>query len=170
MKIIQVFRLFLIIAVAFSTFQGCEESPTQPQIGPGNVLKATIEGAAYEFNIEESLSEYDVSLLFGEFSGSTDAPPVQSITVSFNADIDKGPFPKVLTGGDVTLVVVTSDDVGVQRSYLCPVLDHDCRITITASNGEIVDGTFSGTLENSQDENDRIAVTNGEFSVKLTRN
>lgn len=171
MKTAQVFSLFLIIAFSFVGFTGCEESPIEPQVGNGNTLKASIDGASYTFDINTGISEYDEVLLFGKFGGSTNVPPVQSITVSFNADLDNGSFPRTLTGGDVLISVVTNDEGGgTPNSYQCPVLTGDCRIVLTATDGTIVDGTFSGTLENTKDENDKIVVSNGEFSVKLTRN
>lgn len=171
MKTVQIFGLFLIIACSVSGLMGCEESPIEPQVGSGTLLKATIDGTPYTFDILTNISEYDQVLLFGKFGGSTNTPPVQSVTVSFNSDLDQGSFPRTLTGGDVTISVVTSDiGGGTPNSYQCPVLTGDCKIVLTASNGTIVDGTFSGTLENTQDENDKITVTNGEFSVKLTRN
>lgn len=170
MKTMRIFGLFLIIAFSFLGFAGCEETPTEPQVGPGNVLKATVGGTAYTFDINTSISEYDEVLLFGKFGGSTNTPPVQSISVSFNYDIDNGSFPRTLTGGDATISVVTNDEGGgTPNSYQTPVLTGDYRIVLTASDGTTVDGTFYGTLENTQDENDKLVVTNGEFSVKLSR-
>ncbi|MGE3801097.1 MAG: hypothetical protein AB7H80_08770 [Candidatus Kapaibacterium sp.] len=161
------FQRWGIVALLVSfVITGCEETPVQPNVGNGKELKGTIDGQAITFDIETSLSEYDTSILFGRFGGSTSALPVQSITITFNFDIDKGSFPTTLTGADITITLVVEGDGGTDIDYNCT---SDCSITLIESDGEIVDGTFQGTLVNSKDSSDTITITNGSFSVRLAR-
>ncbi len=157
-----------IVAFALATLTGCEETPTEPNVGNGKELKATIDGEAITFDIETSLSEYNETILNGRFSGSTSSAPVQSITISFSGfDIDNGTYPTTLTGADVFITLVVEGDGGMDKEYNC--VGNNCTITLVASDGEIVDGTFQGVLTNPDDSSDTITITNGTFSVRLTR-
>lgn len=153
----------------FMTTIGCEESPVDPQVGNGTTLTATINGQSVTFDVTTAISEYDPSLNYGQFGGSTTASPIQSILVTFSGfDIDNGTYPTTLQVPDITISLVVETDGGSDAEYRCSN-GGDCRVTLTASNGEVVDGTFQGTLTNQDDENDKITVTNGVFSVKLDR-
>ena len=164
-----VLRNGAIVALLVLAIVGCEEVPTQPTVGSGNELKATIDGEAITFDIESSQSEYDALILSGRFQGTTSSEPLQSIVLTFSQfDIDNGTFPTTLSGADITMTVALSD-AGDNKVYQCAVGSTDCSITLTGSNGEIVDGTFQGILTNTSDTNDKLTITNGQFSVKLTR-
>ena len=165
-----VFVKGVIAALLIIVVIGCEETPVQPVVGSGNELKATIDGQEFTFDIEASQSEYDTLLLSGRVQGTTSSEPLQSIVITFgHFDIDNRTFPVTRTGGDVTMTVAFSD-AGGNKVYQCAVGSTDCSVTLTASNGEIVDGTFQGILTNTtntNDANDKITITKGRFSVRL---
>jgi hypothetical protein len=157
--------------VAVLILASCEESPIQPQVGSGEELTATIDGVPVEFTLVEGESTYDTASLFGLVSGSTDAMPVRTILLRFSqVDIDDTEFPVPLDGPAVNITLTVSSGGG-DKSYQCPATMSDCRITLTASNGTIVDGTFEGTVvEVGADPADSIRITDGEFSARVTRN
>ena len=49
----------------------------------------------------------------------------------------------------------------------CATLQQNCTFTLTASDGKIIDGTFSAVLTDDRDTNSKINVTGGTFSAKL---
>ncbi len=167
MKGTSVAPLFVLLVAGFLLFQGCEENPVNPSVGSGTLLKATIEGQPYTFDINTDDTEYNEVVFAGTVSGSTDTPPVQSIKVTFNYDIDNGTFPRTLSVPDI-LITVVFDNGGGAAVYQS-ISGGDSRVTLSASNGTIVDGTFSGTLTNTQNANDKITLTSGEFSARLPR-
>lgn len=161
---------WIVVALLTLTAFGCEELPNEPNVGTGKVLEAAINGVDVTFDLEEDATEYDAATLFGRFGGST-PDAVTTLSLSFaRFNIDEGPFPTVISGGDITMTLVDSSAAG-KKTYVRPLNANalQCSITITGSDGEIVDGTFFGTLESTDDPNDVVVVMEGKFSAKLNR-
>ena len=161
---------WIAVALLAMWVVGCVEEPTGPNVGSGNLLEAAINGVDRTFELSGDVSEYEVATLFGRFGGST-ADGVTSLSITFSQfNIDEGPFPTVLSGGDITMTLVDSSAAG-KKTYVRPITANalQCSVTITGSDGEIVDGTFFGTLESTDDPNDVIVVMEGKFSAKLNR-
>ncbi len=162
----------LLLILPMFLLGACTESPISPILGNGNTLSVQVDGVAVAFDIESSLSTYDTENLFGTIAGATLTLPVKSMTLSFRGvDLDNDTFPKKLTGSEVNIVLVTSDAQGDDLTYITPasLAQNNSTITITASDGETVDGEFSGTLVETDDPNDTIVLSGGVFSAKLTR-
>lgn len=170
MKCVSVASLAIILLAGGVLFQGCDENPIDtPDVGSGTLLKATIEGQSYTFSINTDDTGYDEVVFVGTVSGSTDELPVQSIKITFNYDIDGSTFPVTLNPPDAVITVGYDDGSGTTKAYQS-IAGNDARVILTASNSQIVDGTFSGTLENTKDATDKITVSGGEFSARLPRN
>ena len=155
-----------------AAFTACKETPLEPTLGSGDELSAIIDGQSVTFDYEESESSYDEEFLTGTVVGATNSIPVKSIRISFlDVDLDNGEFPRTLTGANALIVLVTSSDTGEDLEYRSPsdISQRNTTITITATDGTIVDGTFSGTLVESDDPTDVISVTGGSFSARLPR-
>lgn len=166
------YATFLVLILPVFLLGACTESPISPILGNGSTLNVLVDGVAVQFDIESSLSTYDTGNLFGTIAGATLTLPVKSMTLSFRGvDLDKDAFPKVLSGSEVNIVLVTSDSQGDDLTYITPasLSQNNSRITITASDGTTVDGEFSGTLVEADDPNDKIILSGGTFSAKLTR-
>ena len=150
----------------------CTEEPLAPTLGNGATLQATIDGVTITFDIEPILSTYSASTLDGVVSGASGTIPVKSIRISFRGvDLDTDKFPRTLTGVEVGLILISENDQGDELKYLTPadVGQNNSTVTISATDGTIVDGTFSGTLVEEDDPNDKVVITNGSFSARLTR-
>lgn len=161
---------WIVVVLLAMGAAGCVEQPTEPNVGSGNLLEAAINGVDRTFELSGEVSEYEVATLVGRFGGST-ADGATSLIISFSQfNIDEGPFPTVLFGGDITMTLVDSSAAG-KKTYVRPITANalQCSVTITGSDGEIVDGTFFGTLESTDDPNDVIVVMEGTFSAKLNR-
>ena len=161
--------LWLLLAVGFAA---CTETPLEPTLGSGDELSAIVDGQSVTFDFEASLSTYDAANLNGDIVGATSTIPIKSIRVSFRGvDLDNDTFPQTLTGAKASIVLVTTGDGGEDLEYRTPsdISQSNTTITITATDGTIVDGTFSGTLVESDDPTDLISVTAGSFSARLER-
>ena len=162
----------LLLLAPLLLLASCTETPLAPDLGDGSTLTALIDGIAYQFDIESSATNYNVGTLDGRVSGSSTTLPVTSIIISFRGvDLDNDTFPRTLSGNEVGMTVVTGNDQGDSFSYNNPPLSSqsNATITITATDGTTVDGTFSGTLVEEDDPNDKIVVSGGVFSAKLSR-
>ena len=161
--------LLLTLVVALPA---CKETPLEPDLGPGDELSAMIDGTPITFDFEGTLSNYAESTLDGVIVGATSTIPVKSIRVIFRGvDLDNDTFPRTLTGASASIVLVTTGGSGEDLEYRTPsdISLSNTTITIAATDGTIVDGTFSGTLVEIDDPSDMISVTNGAFSARLER-
>lgn len=149
---------------------GCTEEVTGPGIGSGTELVATVNGQRLEMNIntDPSTTYYDSTLKQGYFSGTLVGTPSKTILLGFNSDIDKGTFPRTI-GKESINIIYTEGSGTTALTYDCPNPAASCQIIVTNSNGQIVDGTFSATLTERTDPSKTVTITNGKFSVKLTR-
>lgn len=162
----------LLPALLLFTLAACTETPLEPTLGDGSSLSAIVDGVSITFDLDETSSSYDEAFAFGRVAGATSTIPVRSILVTFRGvDLDNDEFPKTLTGAEASIVLISTDGAGEELEYRTPsnIAQSNTTITITATNGTIVDGTFSGTLVESDDPNDRVSVTGGSFSARLER-
>ncbi len=161
------YHLALVPLVTALLLSACTEDTTGPDVGTGNELKATINGQTVVWDVSSLASTYDVGskqVLFGEtLTGS----PSKTVLLRFNYDIDKGPFPHTVSGNAINIVYTESGSSVL--TYDCLGNDDHCSITITRSNGEIVDGTFNAMLSERSDSTKKVTITNGSFSIKLNR-
>ena len=161
--------LWLLLAVGFAA---CTETPLEPTLGSGDELSAIVDGQSVTFDFEASESHYDAEFLEGTIVGATSTIPIKSIRIIFRGvDLDNDAFPRTLTGAGALIVLVTTGENGEDLEYRTPsdISQSNTTITITATDGTIVDGTFSGTLVESDDPTDIVSVTAGSFSARLER-
>jgi len=140
----------------------------QPQLGSGDLLEATIEGEAYSFELNPDVTDYETQYVYGTIGGSTNTLSVKSITVTFSYDIDNDPLPVTLDHPKGGITLVLTNESGEDVSYQT-VSVGNVNVHLSATDGEIIDGTFNGTLENTRDPNDKVTITNGQFSARLNR-
>ena len=147
----------------------CNEDPTGPGVGPGNVLEARVNGTTIDVGTDiANFNTYTIASKDVNFGGTLVGTPTKTITVRFTYDIDKGPFPKTLGGDSLSIIYVETSASGT-LNYDCPTTGGSCTLTVTGSNGTVVDGTFSATLAERNDPTKTVSVTNGKFSARLTR-
>jgi len=149
----------------------CTETTTGPQIGPGNILEATVNGTKLTFDVATdaaNFNTYTIATNEARFAGPLVSAPATTLTLRASYDLDKGPFPKTLTGSDVSIIFI---EINVDGTFIynCPIGTQSCTITLTGSNGETVDGTFSAQLSESLGTPRTVKIENGKFSVKLKR-
>lgn len=149
----------------------CTENATGPQVGPGNILEATVNGTKLTFDVATdaaNFNTYTIASNESRFAGPLVGTPGTTMTLRASYDLDKGTFPVTLTGSDVSIIFI---EINVDGTFIynCPIGTESCTITLTASNGETVDGTFSAMLSDSQGRPKTARIENGKFSVKLKR-
>jgi hypothetical protein len=161
--------LFALLALGALALSSCAEDTTGPSVGSGTTLDATIRGAKVSFDPSASISPpaYDASNTRATFNATVTGDTIRSLNIAFTYDIDNGTFPHTLTDPDVT-IVYTEKVNGVSTLYNCALGGQECTITLSRSNREIVDGTFSSNLTTIDDPNKKVAIS-GSFSVKLAR-
>ena len=157
----------LLSLLCFSLlFVACEEMPVGPSVGSGTELIATVDGVALNFDIEAGQTTYNETQLFGTIAGATLALPVVAINLTFSGvDLDNDTFPRTLTGTEVSITVATENEQGDPVAFDSRNPGGSGIITISATDGTIVDGTFSGILF---EDGDSIVVGNGQFSARLS--
>ena len=155
-----------IVALGLSS---CEPTPTGPGTGLGNgtTLVATVSGVTYAFDLDPNVVGYDEANQQVRFGGVvSNSGLIRTINASFFSDISSGTYPRTVTGDDVFVVYIENAS-GQNEIYDCSTSPDRCSITITGSNGQIVDGTFSAHLTNKSDASKTIVITGGRFSVKV---
>lgn len=165
-------RSFLTILVLPLLLAACKEEPLAPDLGNGTTLRATVDGVVLTFDIEPGLTTYSASTLDGVVRGASNTVPVRSISISFRGvDLDTDKFPRTLIGVEVGIVLISEDAQGDDLKYVTPadIGQNNSTVTISATDGTIVDGTFSGTLVEEDDPSDKVVITNGVFSARMTR-
>jgi hypothetical protein len=149
----------------------CADAVTGPGVGSGNLLEATVNGTSTTFDVVSDISGFNTYTAISNearFAGPVVGNTSRSITLRATYDLDKGPFPKTLSDDDVSIIYIESSGTSA-LTYNCPIGGHSCSITLTASDGETVDGTFHATLSESNDSTKKVTIENGKFSVKLKR-
>jgi hypothetical protein len=167
-------RLLMVPLVAslVMLISSCKDNTTGPiQVGPGNILEATVDGRKLTFDVASdaaNFNTYSVSSNETRFAGGLIGTPGTTMTLRASYDLDKGPFPKTLTGTDVSVIFI---EITVDGTFIynCPLGTNSCSITLTGSDGETVDGTVSADLSESTGQNTTAKITDGKFSVKLRR-
>jgi hypothetical protein len=157
--------LFLSLIVVAAALSSCENTPTGPGTGGSNVLEATIDGTRYTFTLENIYYDSTIhySFVYGEVGSGAG---MRTLTVTFTSDITTGSFPRTLQMDDVNIIYVDHSS-GTEQTYDCRATTSTCTMTLTASDGSVVDGTFSGRLAQRGDAAKLVTVTNGEFSVEV---
>jgi hypothetical protein len=165
------FLLAVLAASFLLPLNSCTEAPTGPGVGPGNILEATVNGTKLTIDVGSDIANFNTYTVASHevnFGGTVVGTPSKTITARFTYDIDKGPFPKTLGGDSISIIYIETSTSGVM-TYDCPTTGGSCSITVTGSNGEIVDGTFTATLAESTDPTKTVTITNGKFSARLKR-
>jgi hypothetical protein len=169
MATVRRFLSIALLALPLLLLQSCDENITGPGPGSGNLFEATIDGEKLTIPlavIGNAVPRYDTVAQQVSFGGTAFGPPNKTVTVFFTFDIDTASVPG--SGTQVNIVyIVTSGST--DEIYRCDLVNNNCTVTVTARNGDIIDGTFQGTLVNSSDSTKKITITNGRFSVKVTR-
>ncbi len=159
------YRFALVPLAAALLLSACTEDTTGPDVGSGNELEATVNGQNLVLNLTPGASTYDSRTKQVFITGTLVGTPSKTVLLRFNYDIEQGPFPGTISGSSVNIVYTEGESL----MYDCPLPDNTCTITVTRSNGEIVDGTFSAMLMERTDTTKKVTITNGQFSVDLTR-
>lgn len=148
---------------------GCEDSSVTPNgADASDMLKATVNGTDYQFDITSSFSEYDQATGHGEFGGTILGSPLRTLLASFQLDLDTAKLPLTLVDPSISLTYTVLAP-GDTSFYDCGILTRNCRMTITSWSGDRVGGTFSATLVDMQDTTKKATITNGQFSALLKR-
>lgn len=159
---LQVLTLSLL-AVAFSA---CDNNSVGPNVGPGNEMAAKINGTEVNFTVEPIFAAYDATTKYGTFAGTTSGTPSRTLTIGFTYDIDAGTFPKTFKDPDISITYVEFSPTD-STTAICEALQGNCTLTLTRSDGDVVDGTFSATLTDSKDAGSTVTIAGGTFSAKL---
>jgi hypothetical protein len=163
--------LLVPLAASLLVLFSCTDNATGPGVGSGNLLEASVNGTKLTFDVASDIigfNTYTAATNEARFAGSAVGATSKSLTLRATYDLDKGPFPKTLTGDDVSIIFIEPESTGTV-TYNCLLGSSNCSITLTASNGVTVDGTFNATLSASSDTTQKVTITNGTFSVKLKR-
>jgi hypothetical protein len=153
----------LALLVLATLLASCDNAPTGPGTGSGNLLTATINGTSYTFTLAEV--RYDSTIHYAYVLGTASGAATKSITITFVSDITTGSFPRTLSGDAINIIYI--DDSGARELvYDCSAHRDQCTMTLTSSDGRTADGTFSGTLTERTDASS-VTVTGGRFSVTL---
>lgn len=153
--------LFLLLISA------CDDNSTGPGVGSGNELVAKINGTEVTFTLQSAVASYDPSTKLGRFGGTTTGTPTRTMTLSFTHDIDNGSFPITLKDPEISITYIEISGTDTTTTICDPLKGH-CTLTLTASNGSIVDGTFSATpLTDTKNPAKTFEVKGGTFSARL---
>jgi hypothetical protein len=166
MSIVRRFVSLALVALPLLLLQACEENPVTSTDGSGTLLQATVDGV--QLTIPITLATYDTTINRVTFGGSVSSAPTKTVTVFFSFDIDKGTYPSTLDGTNANLNYVESTSSSTDV-YDCDATAANCSVTVKSHNGDIVDGTFEGDLVKTDDASKKITISDGKFSVKLTR-
>lgn len=159
--------LLIIAALATVALSSCDTNPTGPSTGTGNLLRATIDGTSYTFTLDPNQTWYDSLATYAYVFGRTASGAAEkTLTITFVADIVTGSFPRTLAQNDVNVILIDNSDAQT-TAFDCITHNTARTMTLTRSNGRIVDGTFSGTLANRTSASQTVTISGGEFSVEL---
>lgn len=163
-------RIHCLALAAALLLGACAENATGPDVGSGTELETTVNGQKLVLNLSDaSTTYYDDALNQGYISGTLTGTPSRTILLRFSYDIDNGAIPTTLGGDAVNIVYTEIPASGSPLNYDCPTTGGTCRITLSVSKGEIVDGTFSATLTERNDNTKTVTIANGKFSARLPR-
>lgn|GEM_PF-1967589 len=159
-----------LLAVGLLGLSSCTDDTVGPGVGSGTEFEATIRGTKFSFDPNSSIDEpsYDASLNRADFSATIVGDTTRTLSIGFTHDIDNGSFPQTLTDADVSIVYQEKVN-GVSTVYNCAIGSSACRITLNATDKQIVDGTFSATLSTMDTPVKTVSITQGTFSVKFSR-
>ncbi|GGB68804.1 hypothetical protein GCM10007424_06020 [Flavobacterium suaedae] len=133
------------------------DNTTNPNPGSDeDYIVADIDGTETDFTIAVAL----VSGNFLTVSGQNVAPPKQ-IQLMMDADIEAGTYSITEDGGFGN---------GVTAMYsegLALYVVSSGELTIISNDGDVIKGTFEFSAYNSDDENDTIDITNGDFEMQI---
>jgi len=164
MKILSLFAALLLATAVVA----CDDSSVNPGVGSGTELKAVVNGIALTFPVNTDVAgapSYDATTHRASFSGTIVGAPSRTLSLAFTSDISGGTYPRTVSGDAmITYVEATTSST---TGYICSMDSADCRVTLTASDGTIVDGTFQATLRNPNDTSKTASVVDGRFSIKL---
>lgn len=173
MRITRSTPMVLLLPFLLMMLAGCEENTVGPGTGSGALLETEIDGVKYTLTPSVLQSQYFVSLQSGQFVGTAPGTPTRSLTVFIRTDLDNGTFPRTLTDGDASLIYSETTN-GVTVNYDVGLDPSQSTLTITgksttSTGSMIVAGTFSGRLSNRDDRTKVVNLTNGKFSVDMSR-
>ena len=162
-----------LLLVLFMGTTGCEENTVGPS-GSGTLLEAEIDGVKQSLSLNVLVSSYTVNQQAGQFRGSVAGTTSKVLTVLFRTDLDNGTYPRTLEEGDASFILVETTG-GNEVTFTSSDLSASSTLTITskstsATGSTVIAGTFSATLKGSTDPSLTRTITNGRFSVDLTRN
>src|SRR5690606_2077005 len=109
--------------------------------GSGNEMSAKINGTEVDFTVEPIFSAYDATTMYGTFAGTTSGDPSRTLTIGFTYDSDAGTFPKTFKDPDISITYVEFS-ASDSTTAICEALKGNCTLTLTRSDGKVVDGTF----------------------------
>jgi hypothetical protein len=173
MSILGRFASLALVALSMVMLQGCEEEITGPGSGSGKVMEATADGTKLVFTLPTDTSApdypvYNTSTNSVTINATLTGLPTKSVNVFFTFNVDTGTLPSTVTGSDANLVYIVLSTSG-SEAYNCVGAGASCSVTITARNGDIIDGTFQGDLVKTDDPTRKVSIRDGKFSVKFKR-
>lgn len=157
--------LFSLLGLAF-LLSACADNSTGPDVGSGNELTAKINGTEVTFTMQPAIASYDPGTKLGRFGGTTTGNPTRTMTLSFTHDLDNGSFPVTFKDPEISITYIQISGTDTTTTICEPLKGH-CTVTLTASNGSIVDGTFAATLTDTKNAANTFEIKGGTFSARL---
>jgi hypothetical protein len=167
------FASLVLVVLSVVILQGCEEEVTGPGSGSGKMLEATVDGTKLVFTLPTDTNALDYPIYnttAHEVSINTTLTglPTKSVNIFFTFNVDSGTLPSTVTGSDARLYYIVLATSG-SETYNSLGSGGSCSVTVTARNGDIIDGTFQGDLVKTDDPTRKISIRDGKFSVKFKR-
>ena len=173
----------LLALVIIATLFSCKKKDTTPStnntITPPNTqsayyIQGTVKGSVIKADMiptgqaDSTYTYYQASTPLVSMTKYVNFSPTnfQSWSLAFYYDLDAITVPVTYNGSIDQLVLSYSPPGGITYPYVNDPADSTTILTLTSKAGDILEGTFSGTL---MSPTDTIIVTNGAFKVKVVR-
>lgn len=158
--------LLSLVGLSLLLISACADNSTGPGVGSGNELVAKINGTEVTFTFQPAVASYDPTTKLGRFGGTTTGNPTRTMTLSFTHDIDNGSFPVTFKDPEISITYIQISGTDTTTT-ICEPLKGNCTLTLTDSNGSIVDGTFAATLTDTKNSSNTFEIKGGTFSARL---
>lgn len=161
--------LFVLFVVAI-VFNGCTKNADDTTIAaPLGEIWTTIGGEAFRFRTDvgifaEASAGYTTSIKFLSIFRAVNFEDRRSLQIRLTADLDNLDTPIDITQN---VKVSFTTFINGQRTY--EGQGEAIRFKLVDKKNDVIKATFSGTLTNQANPNDKIEIRNGSVNVQVKR-
>jgi hypothetical protein len=149
-----------LLVIFFLTGFSCKKSEDKNASNGDYFIKANLNGQLTEYRINAEGRVENTSFRATAFKTTSSNFP------SFDFDLDASPLEvKTYTESNSSLIFRYNVS-GFENFNSNQGNELDFKITVTELSGEIVSGSFEGTIRKAQNSAESISITNGIFRVK----